>query len=133
MSWQALFVQEFFADLETLRTHGADPPRLLRLLREAVEDEFKAERLDHFLRSGGPSASIDRLESSRFPRSLRMQVTHDYRATAWAYQTQRMILFTHVFHKTDDPNYKRAAEIHDRRLIDYVREMKDFLEKKRRT
>lgn len=39
---------------------------------------------------------------------------------------------THIFHKSQDPNYKRAAAVHDARAAEFIGTFQDFMSKKKR-
>lgn len=116
MPWQVLFLRAYDEDLARLcRAHGLDADKIEANVRDQFEDPFKAERVEKLLTAGVSTSAVDRLAASRFPPSIRLQVLQDLRATAWCFPAQRHVVITHVFHKSEDPKYKRAVEVHDSR------------------
>ena len=132
MQWQVLFLTAFDEDLRKLcKSHGMDAANVERHIQEQFEDPFKAERIEKLLTSGVSTSAVDRLATSRFPPSIRLQIVQDLRVTAWCFPAQRQAVVTYIFHKSEDPNYKRAVETHDSRLKGYVESLNEFIEKKR--
>ncbi|MEK6975168.1 MAG: hypothetical protein AABY18_02360 [Candidatus Thermoplasmatota archaeon] len=130
MRWQVISLKEFEDDVASLARSGlVNRAAFIAAVVEQFEDPFKARRLDHFLTSGSPTAALDRLASSLHPPSIRLQVQRDFRVTAWCYTDARHVVVTHAFVKSSDPDYRRAARIHDDRLTGYVRGMQEFLER----
>lgn len=133
MTWQVLFLQEFDEDLAELAgSHGVDEAKVQSKVLEQFHDPFKAQRIDDLLSSGTSTRTVDRLEDTQFPPSIRLRVLGDYRVTAWCYPAERQVVVTHLFHKGSDPRYRAAVRTHDARLSSYVAGMQGFLEKKRR-
>lgn len=88
---------------------------------------------DRDLDQGVTTASIDRLEGSRFPGSIRIQIFSDYRATVLCFPAYAHAYVMHVFHKSQDPKYKNALVTHDKRVAEFVDSFFGFVNKKRRS
>ena len=133
MPWQVLVLEEFEEDVAFLtRHHGLTPGALLDDATAAFTDPYKAARLDKLLSAGAATAALDRLAGSAYPPSVRLQVLHDLRATAWLFPRRRHALLVHAFHKSADPRYRRALATHDGRLKQYFEGFHEFVERKRR-
>lgn len=116
MAWQVSILPDAEEDLEGLL--GADDASRARL-EENIREEFsgfKGQRLTKFFQGGSSSASIDRLENSEFVGSIRFQVFADYRATALCLPDLEQAFIVHVFHKGQDPKYRSAVRVHDKRV-----------------
>lgn len=133
MRWQVLLLKGFQEDLSDLaKRHGIDARALEADVVDEFEDEFRGARVDKLLEAGVSTTAIDRLSSSAYPPSIRLQVRADFRATAWLFPAQHQAILTHIFHKSSDSEYRRAAPTHDARLLEYIGSLHDFVEKKRR-
>jgi hypothetical protein len=129
--WQVLLLPEVEGDLEGLRSSVA-PRAAEDALVDEFRDPFKAARVDKLLRAGVSTAGIDRLATSKYPPSIRLHLLQDLRATAWCFPQARHAVAVHVFHKSQDPDYRRAVRIHDARLENYFRSFQAFIERHRR-
>ncbi|MBI2077086.1 MAG: hypothetical protein HYT80_01765 [Euryarchaeota archaeon] len=69
---------------------------------------------------------MDRLEGSSFPKSLRIQLVYDHRATLFCLPELELVVGVHIFAKAADPTYRRALTEHDRRLESYFLAFKAF-------
>lgn len=116
MVWQVSLLAGVEEDLGGL--FGADHARRSRF-EESLREEFtgfKSERLTKFFQGGSPSSSVDRLEGSQFVGSVRLQVFADHRATALRLPDLKQAFIAHIFHKGQDPKYRNAVRVHDRRV-----------------
>lgn len=116
MVWQVSILPDVEEDLEGL--FGADRASRARL-EESIREEFsgfKGQRLTRFFQGGSSSTSIDRLEGSEFVGSIRFQVFADYRATALCLPDLEHAFIVHLFHKGQDPKYRHAVRVHDKRV-----------------
>lgn len=116
MAWQVSVLPDAEKDLDAL--FGADKSSRTRL-EESIRKEFsdfKGQRLTKFFQGGSSSTSIDRLEGSEFVGSIRFQVFADYRATALCLPDLEHAFIAHVFHKGQDPKYRNAVRVHDKRV-----------------
>lgn len=132
MPWQVYFVREAEADLEALGKGGLDAEKAEDLIRDEFEDEFKAARIEKALEGAARSDAVVRLEKTRYPPSVRITIHRDYRATVWCHPMLRLAVVTHVFHKSQDPDYVKAVRMHDGRLKEYVEDLVEYFNKKRR-
>ena len=125
VDWTASFLPKAEADLAHL-VHG----KAALDLETALRDEFsgmKAERLDKLFRQGVSTSSLDKLDGSRFPGSIRLQAFADYRATALCLPKFRQAYITHLFHKSSDPHYRKAVTTHDARASEFIGDFISFL------
>jgi hypothetical protein len=111
----------------------AKTPAQRKDLEDAVFDEFdgmKGDRVTKLFVQGTTTASIEKLAASSFPGSIRIQVRADYRATALCLPAFKQAFVTHVFHKSQDPDYKRAVATHDARASEFIDGFKGFLDRR---
>ena len=128
--WTILFAPGALDDLEYLgRASGGLPQRLRAEIASAFHDPFKSQRFQELLEGHGHTGRLDRLESSGFPKSFRIQLLHDFRATFCALPEVQAIVVSHVFAKSADPKYLRAVETHDARLEAFFLAFKDFADR----
>ena len=113
-----------------LGTSGVTAQEIEAAIQAQFEDEFKAKRVDDFIKKGTASPAIDRLDSAAYPLSVRVQVLTDYRATLILFPKFKQAVVTHVFHKSADPKYRRAVLEHDRRLAAYFEGIADYAKKR---
>lgn len=129
-SWNLLFLPEVSDDLEELsRGDGRLPEMLRAAIDDALGGSFKASRLLGVISGHGRTHQVEHFADSGFPKSYRLQLHHDYRALICCVPPIRVVLVTHVFAKSDDPNYRAAAREHDRRLESYFLPFKEFVER----
>ncbi len=124
-NWTVSLLPKAGADLANLA-----PQAQAAAIEEAVLDEFqgmKSDRLDKLFRQGVSTKSIDKLKGSRFPGSIRIQVFADYRATVLCLPAFRQAYVTHLFHKSSDPQYRRAVNTHDTRASEFITDFNAFL------
>lgn len=131
MPWQIIILAPFDEDLESLRS-SVNRARLLTGVREEFEDPFKGQRIHQLLSAGVATSAVDRVMTSRFPPTIRLQVLRDFRVMAWCYPSPSQAIVTHVFHKSSDPAYRRAVAVHDRRIEEYFTGLHGFFDKHRR-
>lgn len=123
--WTVSFLPKAEADLTHLvqGKQAAD-------LEAALLDEFsgmKGDRVDKLFRQGVSTSSLDKLDGSRFPGSIRLQAFADYRATALCLPRFRQAYITHLFHKSSDPQYRKAVTTHDARASEFISDFNAFL------
>lgn len=132
MSWSVSILPDAEEDLRDL----ADGDKARREdLEEAILDEFdgmKGERVTKLFVQGVSTSSVDRLSGSDFPGSIRIQVRADYRATVLCFPAYSQAYVTHVFHKSQDKDYKNALATHDKRAAKFIESFTSFVNKRRK-
>lgn len=131
MPWQALFLPEFAEDLRGFQK-GGKPSQ--GEFEQAVRSEFeglKGERVTKLFVQGVSTKQLDRLASSKYHGSIRMQIFQDYRVTAVCLPDYKAAIVSHLFHKSTDPNYRNAPTIHDARVKRYFDTFTGFLSRGR--
>lgn len=127
MAWQVLFLPEFSEDVRALQK-GGKPSQ--GDFEQAVRSEFeglKGERVTKLFIQGVTTKQVDRLESSRYHGSIRMQIFQDHRITAVCLPDYKAAIVSHLFHKSSDPNYREAPRVHDARVKKYFDTFTGFL------
>lgn len=130
MAWNVSLLPDADQDLHDL-THDQ---KWRDTLEGAILAEFqgpKGERVTKLFKQGVSTSSIDRLAGSTFPGSIRVHVRADYRATVLCLPAFQQAYVTHVFHKSQDPKYRRAVATHDARAGQFVETFSRFLSRRK--
>lgn len=93
---------------------------------------MKGERVHKLFRQGLATASVDRLDGSEFPGSIRLHVFSDHRATVLCFPEYGQAYVTHVFHKGQDPKYRHALATHDKRVGEFIDSFTSFVGRRRK-
>lgn len=130
MPWTVSLLPKAEQDLATLFKSPAE--------RHAIEagilDEFqglKGERMTKLFVQGASTGSIEKLASATHPGSIRLHVRADYRATVLCLPAFKQAYVTHIFHKSQDPDYRRAGPTHDARAAEFIDGFKGFLDRRK--
>lgn len=132
MSWSVSILPDADEDIKALA--GGDKTRRDDL-EDGILDEFegmKGDRVTKLFVQGVTTSSVDRLSGSTFPGSIRIQVRADYRATVLCFPDYKQAYVTHVFHKSQDKDYKTALATHDSRAGKFVDSFTKFVNKRRK-
>lgn len=119
---------------EDLAALGENDPGLKQRLVPAILDEFqgmKVQRIERFLVQGTASKRVDRLDGSEFPGSIRLRIKENYRVTILCLPSYGQAYVVHVFHKAQDPKYRRAVPTHNMRLVEFVEDFNRFMDKRK--
>lgn len=130
MAWSVSILPKADQDLVALTRS----PAQRKDIEDAIFDEFdglKGERVTKLFVQGASTGSIEKLAASSVPGSIRIQIRADYRATAICLPSFRQAFITHVFHKSQDPDYRRAVMAHDARAAEFIEGFKGFLDRRR--
>lgn len=128
--WNVVFLGEAENDLSRFEgTNRGLGSSLREQLHHEFKDEFKGRRFLDLIQGQVRSAHLDRLDGSAFPKSYRVQLVHDHRATLCCLVELRLIIVVHVFSKATDPTYRRALVEHNRRLQSYFLNFKEFVDR----
>lgn len=125
MGWQVLFLPEFAEDASKIQKGRGQTD-----FEETVRAEFeglKGDRVTKLFVQGTSTKQVDRLGSSRYHGSIRMQILQDFRITAVCLPDYKTAVVSHVFLKSADPSYKEASRVHDARVKKYFDTFTGFL------
>ena len=131
MTWSVSILPKADQDLKEL----SKDPATRKSIEDAILAEFnglKGVRVTKLFVQGTSTGSIDKLAAASFPGSIRLQVFADYRAAVLCLPAFSQAYVTHIFHKSHDPNYKRAAAVHDARAAEFIGTFQDFMSKRKR-
>lgn len=130
VAWTVSLLPKAEHDLTALGKTAAE--RLA--IEDAIFDEFdgmKGDRVTKLFVQGTSTGSIEKLASATHPGSIRLQIKADFRATALCLPAFKQAYVTHIFHKSHDPDYKRAGPTHDARAAEFIDGFKGFLDRKK--